>query len=325
MTLKEKFKDDFWVGAAVNTRTIQTHKELLTREFNSITCENEMKYGEVTSDGITYNFQRADKIAAFAHDNNMAMRMHTFLWHNQTPQAIFENATRQSLIHTLMKHIQKMADRYGDQIYACDVANEVIADSQDKILAGGIFRKSPWVDIIGEDFCDIAFHASKAALPNAALFYNDYNEWDEGKSKRIYALVKGMKERGVPVDGLGLQCHWNIKSPNFDQIKRALELYSRLDVKLHITEMDISLYVDPADPLMEKPFMQAVEKQASLYKQAFSLFKQYSGKVTSVTLWGVADDETWLDQFPVNGRKDWPLLFDESHEPKLAWQQIMDI
>ena len=319
ITLKEKYSDCFKIGACVNSRSIATHKELILSEFNSVTCENEMKFAVVCPDGENYDFTRADAIHRFAVDNGLDLRFHTFLWHNQTPPQIFEGATRDRLIASLKKHIDIMAARYGKSVYTCDVANEVIEDKQDSF-----FRSSPWFEIIGEDFCDIAFSYAKQAMPNVKLCYNDYNESNPVKSKKIFDFVKGMKDRGVPVDTLGLQAHWNIFSPSLDDIRRAFDLYSKLGVNLQVTEMDVSVFAFEDASSIASPTAEMLEKQADLYEKVFGIFREYSEIIDCVTTWGVADDDTWLDRFPFKDRKNWPLLFGINHGRKEAWSRIMN-
>lgn len=318
MTLKEKYKDYFLIGAAVNEQTVDTHKELILREFNSITCENEMKYGRLAPDTHTYNYAPADKIYNFAHENGLSMRFHTLLWHNQAPPALFE-MDRDRLLETFCEHIDTVAKRYGEGIYACDVANEVIEDTEETY-----FRKSKWLEIVGEDFVDIAFKKASEAMPGVTLVYNDYNECNEVKSHKIARLVSEMKDRGIPVDCLGLQCHWNILTPRLDDIKRAFELYAKLGVKLHVTELDVSVFGRGDESKLDTPTPGMLEAQAKYYGDAFAVFRQYKDILESVTFWGVADDVNWLDNFPVRGRKNWPLLFDVDHKPKEAYNAIMD-
>ncbi len=319
MSLKEKYKDYFLIGAAVNTHTIQTHKDLILREFNSITCENEMKYGEVTNDGVTYDFADADKIVAFAKDNGLAMRMHTLLWHNQSPPPIFKNTDRDRLLQVFRGHVNRMAQRYGKLVYACGVANEVIDDKGSEY-----FRKSPWLSIIGDDFVDVAFEYAKEAMPNVTLCYNDYNESEPEKSLKIAKLVRDMKNKGIPIDCVGLQAHWNIVSPSVDEIKRAFELYAGLGVKLHITELDVSLFAFEDRSVLKEPSLELIKRQADFYREVFAIFRQYRDIVESITTWGVADDESWLSNFPVPNRKNWPLLFDDNHQSKPCYEAIMD-
>ena len=318
MTLKEKYKDYFAVGAAVNTRTIITHGDLITREFSSVTCENEMKFSRVTQDGKTYDFADADAIAAFAEKNGLMVRMHTLMWHNQTPDVIFEGVGKDELLATLKSHIQKMGERYGKRIYVVDVVNEAVEDKEDYLI-----RKTKWYEIIGESFLDYAFNYAGEFFPGVKLCYNDYNEMDPAKRDKICAIVKGLKDRGAPIHTLGLQAHWNINT-SIDDIKRAVEAYAKLGVSLQVTEMDISAYPSRETPAVGKPETEWMKKQVALYRDAFALFREYKDIMDSVTTWGVADDATWLSRFHGRERKDWPLLFDDDHRPKEAYDAIMD-
>lgn len=319
MGIKDKYLDYFQIGVAVNTRNIKTHSNLIKEHFNSLTCENETKFSSVHYDEDNYDFDKADKIVQFARENNMVMRGHTFTWHQQTPPWVFKDATKETLLERLKSHIEVVGKRYEDDIYCWDVVNEAIDDKGENIL-----RKSPWVDIIGEDFMDYSFRYAREVLPNTELFYNDYNAIVEKKRDKIYHAVKDMKDRGVPIDGVGLQCHFNIHSPSKDEIRRAIELYAELGLKIHITEMDISMFEFGDETKIDKPTEKMIELQAKAYGDSFAIFREYKEIVDSVTLWGPADDHTWLDHFPVRNRKNWPLLFDENHEPKEAYHRIMD-
>lgn len=317
--LMEKYKDYFKIGAAVNSITVDSHKELLIKHFNSITCENETKFLSLQAEESIYTFENADKIVKFAKDNNMEMRGHTFVWHNQTPDWVFKDATRDTLLKRIKDYIFCVGKRYERDFSCWDVVNEAIEDKGDIF-----YRKSPWLDIIGEDFIEHAFYYAKEVLPETDLYYNDYNESNYPKRDKIYKAVKDMLDRGVPVDGIGLQCHWNIYSPSMDDFKRAIEQYAKLGLKIQITEMDISVYEFRDETKLDRPSSDLLKKQTALYKEGFKIFRDYKDVIDTVTLWGIADDNTWLHNFPVKNRKNWPLLFDENHEPKEAFYAIMD-
>lgn len=317
--LKDKYKDYFKIGAAVSTTTIESHAELLREHFNSLTCENETKFINIQNEQDNFNFRNADKIVKFARENHMAMRGHTFTWHNQTPKWVFENASKEELLNRLKAHMRILGQRYEKDFYCWDVVNEAIDDRHDLL-----YRVSPWTQIIGEDFMDYAFRYAKEILPNTDLYYNDYNESKLPKRDKIYDVVKSMVEREIPIDGVGLQCHWNIHQPTMDEIKSAIEKYAKLGLKLQVTEMDISVFEFQDESRPEKPTPQMLEKQAQIYGEAFKVFREYKDVIDNVTLWGVADDCTWLDNFPVRNRKNWPLLFDEQHQPKEALLRVMD-
>jgi endo-1,4-beta-xylanase len=159
-------------------------------------------------------------------------------------------------------------------------------------------------------------------MPKVKLCYNDYNECDPDKSRKIFGLIKGLRGRGVPVDCLGLQAHWNVNT-SVDSIKRAFELYSKLGVSLQVTEMDINSYTSEKEPGLYKPDPEITKRQVSLYREAFAVFREYKDIVDSVTTWGVADDATWLSTFQAK-RNNWPLLFDENHKPKEDYYAIME-
>lgn len=317
--LKDKYKDYFKVGAAVNVNTIKTQADLIKEHFNSLTCENETKFSSLCSRENHYDFTNADKIVQFARDNKIPMRGHTFTWHNQTPEWVFEDVDRTGLLKRLKNHIEVVAQHYEKDFYCWDVVNESIEDKENYV-----FRKSPWSSIIGEDFMDYAFLYAREALPNTDLYYNDYNETQQPKRNKIYETVKSMKERGIPIDGVGLQCHFSIYYPDQDVLRSTIELYAKLGLKLQITEMDISMYSHEDNTKLKKPSKELLEKQAKAYGDSFAIFREYKDIIDSVTLWGVADDYTWLDNFPVRNRKNWPLLFDENHKPKEAFERIMD-
>ncbi len=325
--LWQAYSNDFPIGAAVNPAVIKSHWELITQHFNSITAENEMKPCNLQPLEGQFDFTTADRMVAFAKQNNMKMRGHTLVWHAQTPDWFFTDgqggaASRDTLLGRMKEHISTVAGHFKGSTYCWDVVNEAIDDH-----GGGQFlRKSPWLEIIGPDFLQKAFAFAHEADPGAQLFYNDYNETDPVKCAKICRLVRQLKEQGVPIHGLGLQGHWNIFSPTLDEIRTALDQYAALGVKLQITELDVSIYAssdkstEPATPLEA-----LLEKQAQFYESIFRLFREYREHISGVTFWGVADDATWLKFFPVMGRKNYPLLFDEDHQAKEAFQRIMKL
>ncbi|MFC5529459.1 endo-1,4-beta-xylanase [Cohnella yongneupensis] len=324
--LQEAFKQHFRIGAAVNPITLNTQSELLKHHFNSVTAENEMKFERLQPVEGTYTFTAADRLVDFAAANGMGVRGHTLVWHNQTPQWMFENregsaVDRETLLARMQAHIETVVSRYKGMIYAWDVVNEAISDN-----SGELLRPSKWLDIVGEDFIAKAFEFAHAADPKALLFYNDYNESVPEKREKIYELVRSLKEKGVPIHGVGLQAHWNLEHPSVDDIREAIERYASLGMKLHITELDVSVFQfeDRRTDLTE-PTDEMLARQAERYRQFFQLFKEYSEHIDSVTFWGAADDYTWLDHFPVRGRKNWPFLFDGNHRPKQSLWDVIDL
>lgn len=324
--LKDLFANDFRIGAAVNPHTIRTQENLLARHYNSITAENEMKFVSVHPEEGTYTFDEADELAAFARKHGMALRGHTLVWHNQTGDWLFKDsqggpASKTLLLERLRSHIQTVVGRYKQDIYAWDVVNEVIDDEGDALL-----RPSKWLDIAGPDFIAKAFEYAHEADPNALLFYNDYNESHPHKRDKIYTLVKSLLEQGVPIHGIGLQAHWNLFDPSLDDIRAAIEKYASLGLQLQLTELDMSVFeFEDKRTDLRVPAPGMLERQAERYEAVFRLLKEYREVISAVTFWGAADDYTWLDDFPVRGRKNWPFLFDEQHQPKPAYDRLVNL
>ncbi|GLX67601.1 endo-1,4-beta-xylanase [Paenibacillus glycanilyticus] len=321
--LQSVYKDYFDIGAAVNLTTIESQKSLLAYQYNSITAENDMKFERIQPEEGLYTFEAADRIAGFAAANGMKLRGHTLVWHNQTPDWVFKSAdgepvSRDTLLARMKSHIETVVGRYKSNIYCWDVVNEVIEDKSDVWL-----RESNWLKLAGEDFIAKAFEYAHAADPNALLFYNDYNECNPEKRDKIIRLVQSLQEKDVPIHGIGLQGHWNLNGPTLPEIREAIERYAATGLKLQVTELDISVfdYEDKRTDLSE-PTAEMLERQAERYGQVFELFREYKDAITAVTFWGAADDYTWLDNFPVRGRKNWPFVFDEKHEPKPSFWKI---
>ncbi|MCG3086104.1 endo-1,4-beta-xylanase [Anoxybacillus sp. LAT_35] len=322
-SLREVYKEHFRIGAAVSPITIKTQKDLLVSHVNSITAENHMKFEHLQPKEGEFTFEQADEIVHFALSNNMVVRGHTLVWHNQTPPWMFYDGEgkvvgKELLFERLKAHISTVIQRYKGKVYCWDVVNEAVADEGNDLL-----RISRWSEIAGMEFIEKAFLYAREADPNALLFYNDYNESFPEKREKIYKLVKSLLEKHIPVDGIGLQAHWSLTRPTLEEIRLAIERYASLGVQLHITELDISMFEfdDHRNDLI-KPTDQMVDKQAERYDQIFSLFKEYSDVIRNVTFWGIADDYTWLDNFPVKQRKNWPFLFDENHQPKPAFWKV---
>ncbi|WP_078544939.1 endo-1,4-beta-xylanase [Litchfieldia alkalitelluris] len=323
-SLYEAFQNNFSIGAAVNPKTLVSGSDLLVNHFNSLTSENHMKFENLQPQEGVFTFEEADQLFAFAEANGKMVRGHTLVWHNQTPDWVFQDgdkpATRELALKRMKDHITAVMGRYKGKIYAWDVVNEAVTDSGEVLL-----RDSKWLQAVGEDYIAKAFEFAHEVDPDALLFYNDYNESDPGKSEKIYTLVKSLLDQGVPIHGIGLQAHWNIHDPSLENIRAAMERYASLGLQLHITEMDVSVFKfdDKRTDLLE-PTEEMVELQEQRYQQFFDIFNEYKESISNVTFWGVADDYTWLDYFPVASRKNWPFLFDKNHQPKSSFWNIIN-
>ncbi len=330
--LNAYFSKYFTIGVAVSPRSLKTNEaELILQQFGSITPENAMKMGPIHPKENEYFWNDADSIVAFAQKNNRKIRGHNLCWHNQAPRWIFTNAAgdtvnKEVLLQRLKDHITTVVNRYKGKIYAWDVVNEAISDKPDEYL-----RNSPWLRICGEDFIAKAFEYAHAADPDALLFYNDYNEINPVKREKIFKLIKTLKEKGIPIHGIGLQGHWAINEPSEDELNKTLKRFSELGLKIQITELDISVYNKEHNSREAKPEDQNTEftpekemKQIEMYKRCFTLFEKYKKTISGVTFWNISDRSSWLDNFPVRGRKDYPLLFDKNGKPKQAFWEVVN-
>lgn len=329
--LKDYYKDYFPIGVAVSPAALKTDEaQLILQQFNSMTPENAMKMGPIHPQENTYNWRDADSIAAFAKRNNLKLRGHTLCWHNQSPRWFFTDSSgkpvsKEVLLQRLKEHITTVVQRYKGTIYAWDVVNEVISDK-----AGEYFRPSEFYNITGEEFVAKAFEYAHAADPDALLFYNDYNEISATKREKIYKMVKGLIDAGVPIHGIGLQGHWAVNEPSEGQLDSTLARFAQLGLKIQITELDISIYPKEHDARERKKednneaFTAEREKQQlEKYAMCFRLFRKYKNVITGVTFWNISDRHSWLDNFPVRNRKDYPLLFDKELKPKKAFWEVV--
>jgi len=329
--LKDYYKGYFPIGVAVSPRALKTDEaQLILDQFSSMTPENAMKMGPIHPTEKEYNWSGADSIAAFAKRNGLKLRGHTLCWHNQAPRWFFTDSagkpvSKEVLLARLKDHITTVVSRYKGIVYAWDVVNEVIADAPDTY-----FRNSEFYRICGEDFVAKAFEYAHAADPDALLFYNDYNEISATKRAKIIKMVKGLKDAGVPIHGIGLQGHWAVNEPSREQLDSTLREFAQLGLKLQITELDISVYPKEhnarerkAEDYQTEFTSEKEQMQLEKYKMIFELFRKYGKSITGVTFWNISDRSSWLDNFPVRGRKDYPLLFDKDLKPKKAFWEVV--
>jgi endo-1,4-beta-xylanase len=330
--LKDYYKKYFPIGVAVGAANLKGDEaEFILQQFNSLTPENAMKMGPVHPEENRYYWNDADSIIAFAQRHGLKVRGHNLCWHNQAPRWLFKDSagktvTKEVLLRRLKDHITTVVSRYKGKIYAWDVVNEAIADDSAHYL-----RNSPWYQICGEDFIAKAFEYAHAADPNAVLFYNDYNEINPVKREKIYKLVKGLKDEGVPIGGVGLQGHWAINEPSKEQLESTIKKFADLGLQIQITELDISVYPKEHNARERRPedadtafSPEKEKKQMEAYRMCFGVFRKYRKSLSGVTFWNVSDRHSWLDNFPVRGRKDYPLLFNKELKPKKAYWEVVN-
>jgi endo-1,4-beta-xylanase len=328
--LKDYYKDYFTMGVAVSPQGLKRAEEsqLVLQQFSSMTPENAMKMGPIHPRQNEYYWTDADSIVAFAKQHNLKVRGHCLCWHNQTPRWLFIDSTlnppdtvsKEVLLKRLKEHITEVVTRYKGSVYAWDVVNEAISDNPNEYL-----RNSPWYRICGEEFIARAFEYTHAADPDALLFYNDYNETNPVKREKIFKLVKGLKDAGVPINGVGLQSHWSMHEITNGQIDSTLRRFAEVGLKVQVTELDLKVqYNGPRVRQDSIPGYTAEREmlQTEQYEMIFKLFRKYKNVISAVTFWNVSDKYSWLDRR--GGGKAYPLLFDTTYQPKKAYWHVVN-
>lgn len=341
-TLKEVFTNDFLIGAAVNpshfSGTTNVEVEIVVRQFNTLTPENALKWGNVHPRPDQYAFSQADRFADFGQKHAMVLIGHTLVWHSQTPRWVFEKEdgtplTREALLERMHDHITTVVGRYKGRVRGWDVVNEALNED-------GTLRQSPWFRIIGEDYLVKAFQFAHEADPEAELYYNEYSLEGPRKREGMLTLVHKLKAAGVRLTGVGLQGHYGLEQPDAAHIEETIQAIANQGLKVMITELDVNVLPTPgpggadvstrfgADPKLN-PYTSGLPEElqrrlARRYAELFGLFLKHKGAVSRVTFWGVSDRSSWLNHYPIRGRTNYPLLFDRSGQPKAAFQAVVN-
>ncbi len=230
------------------------------------------------------------------------------------------------MLQRLKDHIMTVVGRYKGRVYAWDVVNEAIADDSTMFL-----RNSPWYQICGDEFIVKAFEYAHEADPAAQLFYNDYNTERPEKRERVYRLLKQLVDAKVPITGVGIQARTgpSMNLPE-ERIDNAIKRFSSLGLKVQITEAG---YVDLSPGRKGRRAMRPGEsdsltadleqKQADQYQKVFAVFRAFKGLLNGVTFWNISDRDSWLNRYPVAGRRNYPLLFDRDLQPKKAYWEVV--
>lgn len=343
-TLKEAFDGDFLIGAALNYEQAYGREDsaiaIIKEHFNTISPENMLKMGPVHPEPGVYNFEPADKFVDFGVENDMFVVGHALVWHSQAPDWIFvddagKTVTKDTLLQRMERHIETVAGRYKGKIDGWDVVNEALEDD-------GTLRKTNWQEIIGEEFIAKAFESAAKADPGAELYYNDYNLWKPEKRDGAVKLVQDLLDKGIKVDGIGMQGHYGLKYPTLEQIEASILAFADLGVDVMVTEMDIDLLPNPSgrqgadiaetfefqegfNPYTEGLPDSVQEQLSQRYADLFALFYKHKDKISRITFWGVADHHSWLNNWPMHGRTSYPLVFDKNYAPKPALDAVLKV
>ncbi|GHA73817.1 beta-xylanase [Streptomyces tendae] len=285
----------FGTAVAANHLGEADYAATLDREFSSVTPENEMKWDATEPSRGTFTFGSADRIVDHAQSQGMDVRGHTLVWHSQLPSWV--SSLGASDLRTAMNdHINGLMGHYKGEIHSWDVVNEAFQDG-----GSGARRSSPFQDKLGNGFIEEAFRTARAADPAAKLCYNDYNtDGVNAKSNAVYDMVEDFKSRGVPIDCVGFQSHFNSNSPVPSDYRQNLQRFADLGVDVQITELDIE---------------GSGSAQAANYTKVVEACLAVS-RCTGMTVWGVTDKYSWRSSGT-------PLLFDGDYDEKPAYDAVL--
>ncbi|NOT38130.1 MAG: endo-1,4-beta-xylanase [Saprospiraceae bacterium] len=305
------------IGTAIDFNKLVTdslYKSKALVQFNSITPENIFKAESIHPQPLIYNWTEADSLASFCQNNNKRLHGHTLIWHQQLPQWILDFQGSPSDWEQLMKdHIHTIIAHFKDKVSAWDVVNEAFNED-------GTLRNTIWKQKIGTAYIEKAFLFAREADPNVLLFYNDFNlESNPNKLNSVLSLLNNLRNRGVKVDGIGVQMHINIYYPDPIQIANAFHKIVADNYKVHVSELDISVNplgkdIDPSETLFNKQ----ANLLGSLVLNYNQIPKQYQH---GITFWGISDKNSWIRSF--YNREDYPLLYDDNYLPKPCYCTLM--
>ena len=337
-SLKEIFKNDFFIGTAINAQQIEEKDlaadKLIKQQFNAVTPENVMKAEVIEPAWNKFNFALADKLVDYAQKNNLKVNAHNLIWHSQLPAFMHHMQSADSVKQYFENHITTVASRYDGKVYSWDVVNEALNED-------GTLRNSIFLQKLGDNYIVEAFRLAQKASPHSKLYYNDYNIEQPKKRAGTIALIKKIQAAGVRIDGVGIQGHWKAGNVPLNDIEESIKDFSALGVEVMFTELDLSVLPNPWENTTAdvsatskgnskmNPYANGLpdsvqQKLTKSYTDLFKLFMKYKKYISRITFWGVNDGQSWLNGFPVRGRTNYPLLFDRQFNPKPAFYSVID-
>ena len=336
VALKDLVPRGWVIGAAINQNQSDGRDtvavNLVTRQFNTISPENLLKFQSLHPEPDRFTFEAADRYVAFGRDRGMAVIGHNLVWHSQTPRWVWDGpnnglADRDTMLARMRTHISTVVGRYKGRIRGWDVVNEALAED-------GTLRDSPWRKGIGDDYVARAFEFAHEADPDAELYYNDYNLATKPEKRAgAIRIIKDLQQRRIRIDAVGEQGHWRLQSPTPAEIDQAITELRATGVKVMITELDVNLLpaAPPATPgepppAAANPYANGLpddmqQALARYYGDAFRVFLKHRDDISRVTFWGVSDADSWLNR----GRANHPLLWNRQREPKPAFDEVVKV
>jgi endo-1,4-beta-xylanase len=298
-----------YFGAAIDVNALgeRPYRTLMEKQLTSATAENAMKWGEVEHQRGEFDGSAADEFVAFAKAHSLKIRGHTLVWHGQLPRWLISESFAPDEVKALMlAHVTTEVLRYKGSIYAWDVVNEPLADD-------GGWRPSIFYEAMGPEYISLALKAARQADASAKLYINEYGAETAGpKQEALYRLVASLKKEGVPLDGVGFQCHFVAGAAPNDLFLETMRRFASLGVDVAVTELDLRIRL----PATEEDY----QTQAKDYARVISACRM-TQRCVGVTTWGLSDDRSWVPGY-FSGYGS-ALPFDENFRAKPAVAAIV--
>ncbi|MDE5712025.1 MAG: endo-1,4-beta-xylanase [Muribaculaceae bacterium] len=333
VTVKDHFKNDFLIGAAIPVNHVngldQKADSVVSLHFNSVVAENCMKCEKIHPEADRYFWDDADAFVKYGEERDMAVIGHCLVWHSQlAPWFPYDEngkyVSAEVFKERLRDHIHTIVGRYKGRIHGWDVVNEAIEDD-------GSYRHTPFYDILGEEFIPLAFQYAHEADPDAELYLNDFSMAIPAKREAYVRIIGELKNRGLRIDGMGMQSHIGIDYPDMEEYEKTIVALGNAGVSVMVTELDMTALptvnfganVDDNVNFNENknPYPDSLPDEVSKewndrMASVFRLYKKHSDLISRVTFWGTHDGMSWRNDWPMHGRTDYPLLFDRNYEMK---------
>jgi len=357
MGLKDAYSDAFLIGTAVNRFILSGRDTLsyniLLKDFNAMSPENDMKPEVLHPTPDTWNFTAADQYVAFGKEHGMWLLGHTLCWHNQTPDFFWTRKdgkpmSKDEIFASIEDYIKVVCTHFAGKVDAWDVINEIVSEQ-------GGYRDLGWVHALGGDqdlvdeFVKHVFRCAEKYAPDTQLYYNDFNAWRPEKVAGICRIVKMLQAEGIRIDGVGIQAHWGLDFPKNQYIEDAIDAYSALGMRVNITEFDMDVlpftravqvfgwqgmkdpmyqleeYEEFLDPYKDGIPAEIEAAHAARFKEIMEIFYKHRSQIDRVTFWGINDRMSWKNGYPVPNRTNYSLLWQRDFTPHAAYGEIMAV